>query len=86
MDGIVQDNIKDIRNALEDETFENEEEVRDFIMDEINNQLTYHGDVYDIAQYYVDDDTIIDLFFDDYVGEVFSELDSLEYYVNDEEE
>ena len=69
-----------------DAPYADEDEARAALDDCIGNELIYSDDVFDIARDYVDDQTLIDMFIEEFTDDVYSAVDDLSAYVKQNEE
>ena len=69
-----------------DAPYADEDEARAALDDCIDNELIYSDDVFDIARDYVEDQTLIDMFIEEFTDDVYSAVDDLSAYVKQNEE
>ena len=69
-----------------DAPYADEDEARAALDDCISNELIYSDDVFDIARDYVKDQTLIDMFIEEFTDDVYSAVDDLSAYVKQNEE
>lgn len=74
---------EEIKEYLEEEKFENEEELVDYIYDRIDDALIYSSDIFEYAEYYLDSQALCMKFFDQLADDVFRNI-KLRDYLNGE--
>ena len=66
--------------------YDSEDDVWKAVKDAISDSLLYDDDIFEIAKQYIDGQELIDMFFDQFLGDVMDEVGDLSDYVRDDEE
>lgn len=66
--------------------YDSEDDVWKAVKDAISDSLLYDDDIFEIAKQYIDGQELIDMFFDQFLGDVEDEVGDLSDYVRDDEE
>ena len=74
-----------VRDLESDGPFETEDDVYEYINDEIDNGLIYTDDIYDYAKDYVDSSEILNMFIEEFTDDVYSNIGDLSRFVENED-
>lgn len=83
----LDDFVYELEELLTDEgPFEDEDDVRRYIDDHIENSFIYDDDIFDMAKHYLHGTDILRMFFDEFVCDVHSQIRYDDYVEEEEEE
>lgn len=74
-----------VRDLESDGPFETEDDVYEYINDEIDNGLICTDDIYDYAKDYVDSSEILNMFIEEFTDDVYSNIGDLSQFVENED-